>query len=213
MNNFDIIAPVYDFLAKLVFGRALIHAQTYFLYQVKARSKILIIGGGTGQILHCFEDLSRPLSIVYVEKSARMLDLAKKRGPFANLEIRYVHGDERSVPPGKYDVIATVFFLDVFSEKHLVQVIQLLNDSLKKSGKWLVTDFVNTPVFWQKWLVKLMYWFFKITANLESNTLLDFEAFLTHSGLKRTSYKSFYYNMMQSAVYEKTGEITPFKES
>ena len=213
MNNFDIIAPIYDFLAKLVFGKALIHSQTYFLSQVKAGSQILIIGGGTGKVLDYFNSLSSPLSIVYVEKSARMLDLAKKRGPFVNMEIRYVHGDERSVPPDKYDVIFTAFFLDVFIEKHLVGVIRLLNGSLKKNGKWLVTDFVNTSIFWQKWLVRLMYWFFKTTTNLESNTLLDFDIFLIHSGLKRISYKGFYFNMMQSAVYEKTDRIAPFEES
>ena len=48
MNGFNSIAPVYDALATLVFGRSIRNAQLCFLGDIGYRGKVLILGGGTG---------------------------------------------------------------------------------------------------------------------------------------------------------------------
>jgi ubiquinone/menaquinone biosynthesis C-methylase UbiE len=50
-KNFDFIAPYYDFLSKLIFGKRLRIAQTSLLSKIPRHQRILLVGGGTGWIL------------------------------------------------------------------------------------------------------------------------------------------------------------------
>ncbi|MEZ4686196.1 MAG: hypothetical protein R3B47_09055 [Bacteroidia bacterium] len=49
--SFNRLAPVYDFLASLVFGNRIRQAQRWLLDFIPEGSSILILGGGTGWIL------------------------------------------------------------------------------------------------------------------------------------------------------------------
>ena len=50
LNQFDLVAPFYDALSRLVFGDQIVKSQTHFLHQVQKDDQVLILGGGTGQI-------------------------------------------------------------------------------------------------------------------------------------------------------------------
>lgn len=79
MNGFDLLAPIYDRLAGLVFGRSIRRAQVSGLGQLPKGGKVLAVGGGTGTFL---PDLCRtvmPEQVVYVEASEKMLRRANKR--------------------------------------------------------------------------------------------------------------------------------------
>ena len=78
-NNFNTIAPVYDFLAKMVFGRSLERAQAAFLsdLETKVKAKVLIVGGGTGKVLELLPE-GLDLQIDYVEKAC----LKEQKGVF-----------------------------------------------------------------------------------------------------------------------------------
>ena len=78
-SNFNLIAPVYDFLAKMVFGSHLKKAQTIFLNQIKEGDRVLVVGGGTGWILEELNQLNKPIKVVYVEPSTKMMSLSKAR--------------------------------------------------------------------------------------------------------------------------------------
>ncbi|MEP5106138.1 MAG: methyltransferase type 12, partial [Ekhidna sp.] len=51
VNDFDFVAPIYDRLSKLVFGKSLIKAQAYHLKVIGDKDRVLILGGGTGKLL------------------------------------------------------------------------------------------------------------------------------------------------------------------
>ena len=215
--NFDRVAPVYDFLT-LVFGGNIRRAQQYYLAKIPQNAHILIIGGGTGWILEDILLLKKKLRhITYLEASAKMLGLAKRKHknfksshPEKHLPIiEWIKGTEKDIPPNHfYDVIITNFFLDLFEQTALFEVMKKLSSLLRQEGTWLFADFSiaekTTDAWWQRILIKSMYLFFKITCNLQTNELPAIEQAFQLSGFKKVNSKSFFRNIIVSQVYRKT---------
>lgn len=199
-NNFDLIAPVYDGLAKVVFGRNLKKIQTHFLPLIPGNANVLIIGGGTGWIINELFNTGFKGRLTYVEASEKMISLSKKN--CVKDSVNFIHGDESAIPLGqKYDVIITNFFLDVFSEPRLEQVITTLSEKLDKDGIWICSDFQNTGRFSHQLLLWLMFRFFKITSKLESKSLLNFDLKFKKIGHSRSENFTLMNGLIFSSVY------------
>lgn len=183
MNNFNSIAPVYDTLAMLIFGKSIRESQTTFFNVLKPNQHILICGGGTGWILRELDKLRIPLNIVYVEYSVKMLKRAQNREPFNHLSIKFINDDVFEFNLMSYDVVITNFFLDVFKPSRLDELIFKLKESIEDSGSWFVADFRNTGKWNHKALNYLMHKFFRVISSLESHKLQDFEQILIKNGL------------------------------
>lgn len=200
-NNFNLIAPVYDRLAKVVFGRKLKQVQTQFLNLIPEKAEVLIIGGGTGWIINELFNTGFKGNLTYVEASEKMISLSKKSCAF-NTSVDFIHGNESALPIDRtYDVVITNFFLDVFSEQRLDQVITTLSKKLNQGGVWICSDFYNTGQFNHRVLLWLMFKFFNITARLESKRLIDFHDKLSEQGYSRNQYFSLMKGLLFSSVY------------
>ncbi|WP_339608914.1 methyltransferase domain-containing protein [uncultured Roseivirga sp.] len=199
-NNFDLIAPVYDGLAKVVFGRNLKKIQTHFLPLIPENANVLIIGGGTGWIINELFNTGFKGRLTYVETSEKMISLSKKN--CVKDSVNFIHGDESVLPLGqKYDVIITNFFLDVFSEPRLDQVMTTLSEKLDKNGIWICSDFQNTGRFSHQLLLWLMFRFFKITSKLESKSLLNFDLKFKKISHSRSENFTLMNGLIFSSVY------------
>lgn len=192
MSYFDRVAPFYDILARVVFGKSIKDSQIAFLKTLKPDDRVLICGGGTGWILSELDKLNIPLQIEYVENSERMIYLTQRRLPFKNIKVKIFHEDIFNHELKSYNVIITNFFLDVFKPAQLKSLIKKLKASLNASGSWLVTDFRNTNNYWHKFLNSAMHVFFKLFSSLESGELQNFELLLKSEGLKLKEQKLFY---------------------
>src|SRR6201996_2756185 len=140
-SNYDNSAWFYDRLSRVVYGRALIRSQVYLLGHIPAGSKVLIVGGGTGWIL---EEIAKVhpsgLRITYVEISAKMLALSRKRNAGKN-EVVYINDPvEHLTGADSFDVVFTPFLFDNFTEQTLQKVFAQLHKQLKPGGIWLNTD-------------------------------------------------------------------------
>ena len=116
-SGFDFVAPFYDSLAGLVFGRAIRDAQVIFLDMIPRQSQILIIGGGTGWILPEIFTRASPARIVYLEASPKMLNLARQQilNPAQEACTEFRLGTEKDIrSEEKFDVFISHFFLDLF---------------------------------------------------------------------------------------------------
>ncbi|QSE98355.1 class I SAM-dependent methyltransferase [Fulvivirga lutea] len=203
MNNFNRVSFFYDWLAKLVFGRSILNSQTAFFSYLKEGDEILICGGGTGQILKELEKLNIKLRIDYVEKSKKMIDRAKEMAPLNKLDIQFIQKDIFDVQLKKYQIVITPFFLDVFKEENLIKLIDKLSSSLQTTGFWLCTDFKRTNQRWKDIFIQFMYWFFRLTTNLEGNLLLDFESSIVKSGCKKLRSATYFHEMIEAGLYQK----------
>jgi len=203
-SNYDNSAIFYDQLSRVVYGRALVEAQVYLLKFVPPNSSVLIVGGGTGWIL---EELSTihysGLQITYVEISARMTALAKKRNT-GNNKVTFINDAIENRPATtSYDVVITPFLFDNFSEETLEQVFANIHSQLKRNGLWLCTDFQLTGKLWQKVLLKSMYLFFKILCRIETLSMPNIQNQFVQHGYKPLSAKTFYGDFIVSTRYQK----------
>lgn len=200
-NNFNIVAPFYDALARLVFGYRLERAQQFFLNEVGPSTKVLIVGGGSGKILEWLpKELN--LKVDYVEISDGMLNRAMKRKKHGN-HISFKMKDVFEVNDS-YDIIITNFFLDCFPEEKLIEVITHLKLQLNEEGAWLVTDFSLPNTYKQSVLLWMMHTFFRLMARLESTRLQDIKGSLAICGLKIRKEQLFSKQLIFSAIYRKT---------
>ncbi|GAB3639859.1 class I SAM-dependent methyltransferase [Spirosoma arcticum] len=186
-TNFNWIAPVYDSLVSIVFGQSLQRAQAVFLNRIPAGASVLIMGGGTGWLLEPLLATNPLARIVYLDASARMVALASrrvlKRQLLGTVEFRV--GDEATLPPtDQFDTIITPFVLDLFTAQTLrTRLLPRLRTALKPGGQWLVTDFVPTTDWGKRTLIQTMIWFFRLTANIESRQLADWQSLMAEMDL------------------------------
>ncbi|QIP14009.1 class I SAM-dependent methyltransferase [Spirosoma aureum] len=187
ISTFDWIAPVYDLLASVVFGRKLQQAQVVFLTDIPPKASVLLAGGGTGWLLEQLLMKRNPKRVLYLEASVRMVALASQRiiqkAVLGTVEYRV--DTIMHLPNGdQFDIVITPFLLDLFPEETLQSsLIPQLRNSLKPNGIWLVADFIGTDVWWQKTLLWAMIRFFRLTAGIETTQLADWQRLLAEAGL------------------------------
>ncbi|WP_333818700.1 class I SAM-dependent methyltransferase [Ohtaekwangia sp.] len=199
--SFDRIAPVYDTLSRLVYGKSMVASQRHFLAAISSHATVLIIGGGTGWIVQELFAVNSTCSVVYVEASQEMIrQTEKKIKPKDASRIRFVWSEE--IPVGAvYDCIITNFFLDLFSEQHASNRIHQIKNILKEDGCWIVTDFVDEGRWWQKILLKSMYIFFRTLSKIEATSLPPWRLQLEREGLRRKASQKFYHGFIESSLY------------
>ena len=211
INDYNKLADYYDFLAHLVFGKSLLHAKLHFLRLIPAKAKICIIGGGTGRVLFELLKNDHHGHIVYLEKSSKMIALAKKGlDQRMSAQVHFVEGDESNLPKDKkYDAIITNFFLDQFTESRLSILMKSLNTHLEAQGLWLFTDFElkkgQPHYWWQFLLVKSMFAFFKVTVNIQTCKLPEFNLLFEKLNLEFSEEQYFFKKLLVSRVYKKEG--------
>lgn len=177
MPSFDSIARYYDFLSELVFGQNLNHAKKCFFHQCSADSKILLMGGGTGAILNELLQLLPQATIDFIEPSAQMIAVAKKKlKKELSDRVNFICGDHLSVPAGrKYDIVTTFFVLDCLKQRDASRFSKIITEHLKETGTWLFADFYGEKNIFHGGLVWLMYRFFSVTTRIQATVLPDFE--------------------------------------
>lgn len=206
-DQFDYIAKFYDFLAALVFGKAIQEIQLKHIEKIKKNSRILIIGGGSGKILKKIDSLNLGSEIIYLEKSPKMIALAKKTP--INTPIQFINDSyETADQYGTFDVIITNFFVDLLNEKQFQKFIPFVFSLLNKEGKWIVTDFRIHERFPLRSIHKIIHLsmisFFKITVNLQNTKLFNYHTLIHESRYFQAERKKYaYLHMMFSSIFKK----------
>jgi len=175
-TSFDFVAPVYDFLAYIVYGRNLIRAKKAFIHLVPSNANLLLMGGGTGNILNYLLEKNPSVTVDFVEPSRAMIRIAQK-----NLEqrfrskVNFICGDHRAIPPDKmYDAVTSFFVIDCFQQHEALEFARTITGPLKENGWWLFADFFYTPSMFRRALIWFMYRFFRLVAGISARQLPDY---------------------------------------
>jgi ubiquinone/menaquinone biosynthesis C-methylase UbiE len=206
-NNYDHIAPYYDFLSRMVFFRAQVRAQSDQLESIPANSSILIVGGGTGWIL---EEIARiypsGLTIVYVEISEKMLNISRKRNTGAN-QVKYIHAAAEDLSTDqKFDVVITAFLFDNYSGDTIQTVFSKLDHLLKAGGTWFFSDFYynkESGKKWQYYLLKTMYLFFNKISDVQAKMLINTEPIFAEYNYDVVRAEYYYAGFIKAITYQK----------
>jgi ubiquinone/menaquinone biosynthesis C-methylase UbiE len=208
--NFDLIAPVYDFLSRLIFGNSIRAGQLHFINKITPDSSILIVGGGTGWYLEKILTTTQCKKIVYVDSSVKMIELSKKKIAAINhsCEIVFINSTIEEISfDYQFDIVVTNFFLDLFEDRLLTQITKKLYSALKNDGLWLFCDFIKNKNslhnFWQNILIKITFLFFKLFSNVQNNQLRDYEKYFYGLKMIKEFSHAFYLGMIDSSVFKK----------
>ena len=197
--DFNGVARVYDALASIVFGNHIANAQQAFLNEIPLGSQILILGGGTGKILPTI--ISRaPKKVWYVDSSYKMIEKASVQVSKGSV-VEFICGTESDIPSQvRASVVITQFYLDLFPEHELPQIIHRIASFSANEVIWLAADFIHTKSLWHRFLLKLMYTFFRTVAGLQNRILPDWVSALEAAGFKERSSLTQYGGFIKSTV-------------
>src|SRR6195952_3766612 len=200
--NYDNSAWFYDRLSQVVYGRALIWSQVYLLGYIPAGSRVLIVGGGTGWILEEIAKLQPSgLKLTYVEISAKMMALSRKRDAGGNEVVFINDAVENAQLKDEFDVVITPFLFDNFTEETLQKVFAHIHASLKAGALWLNADFHISGKWWQRILLSSMLLFFRIICRIEAKKLPDIDGVFERYHYKIAQEKSFFGDFIVARVY------------
>jgi len=213
-NSFQAIAPYYDFLSKLVFGKNILRAQKVFLDRLPKHANILFVGGGSGEIMSDLLYQAQPKRITYIEASSAMLARAKKgyqkisHHIKSDTHVEFICGTEAQIPSGTlYDAVLTFFVLDVYNSNEAKLMVTKLSYSLKDKGEWLFADFTKEGKgisrLWKIVMLMLMYKFFSLSSGLKNQSLPDFTEVFQSIGYMPFQERFFYHRFIRSALYRK----------
>jgi spermidine synthase len=205
IDGFNRIARYYDTLKGIVFGKAIYASQLQHLQALPARGNILIIGGGSGELLNPLLAIRPEAVIWYVEASSAMISIAREKVPLPlHSSIHFIHGTEHALPVDvAFHAIITPFFLDLFPDNQLHEICRLLSERLTEDGVWIGVDFVDGGRWWQRVLLKGMYGFFAAVCGIRARSLPAWEKHLRSAGLSQVTFAHFYSGFIKSAVYAK----------
>ena len=181
MPNYNHIAWFYDDLAKIVFGNKQNLAKQVFLGQIPDNAKILVVGGGTGKIIDYLRGLNKRFEVDFVELSTSMMLYARKR-KVSHLEVKFYRHSILDLNTTGYDIVLTNFFFDQFSTSQSRLILQHLKPKLKPKGVLIFSDFINTSYLWDKLVARMMFLFFRLTANVSTNTFPSYNILFSSLG-------------------------------
>lgn len=184
-----------------MFGKTLDHAQKFPLDFIEPDVSVLILGGGSGELLNTLLQKHPTVSVDYIDLSPNMIELAKRKTGNP-LSVNFITGTEQNIPSRTYTVVITNFYLDLFSDKRLNEVIDIIKPRLSDNVIWLATDFISEKT-WHRIFLKVMYVFFKIITRIEAGSLPDWQSALSHAGFREVKSKNFYGGFIKSSVYKR----------
>jgi tRNA (cmo5U34)-methyltransferase len=210
-KGFSRLSSSYIFLSRIVFGKSLLRSQFYFTDQATDKTRILIAGIGTGELLIEILLTKSASEIVCVDISEGMIakakDLLSKKIPgnvipvhFVCLPIQEYRSREKS------DLIFFPYVLDCLQDKDLQVTLSNARQQLNTNGKIIVTDF-QVPAkpllarIYAKILIKILYLFFSLVCGLPVKRLPAFNGFLAEQGFKMGREHTFYMGILFTRMY------------
>jgi SAM-dependent methyltransferase len=210
--NCDPIARWYRPLEYLVFGRALERRRFAYLGLLGEVRSALILGDGDGRFTAEFVRCNPLAQVDSVELSGGMIALAQARLRRLKLNserVRFFQTDARTMHfAGKYDLIATHFFLDCFTPEELRRLASRVSERCVPGGRWLVSEFSIPAAGVRRIaataLIQVMYLFFLVATGLRVNRLPDYAPVLAANGFRIVSQCSAAGGLLVSELWERT---------
>lgn len=208
--DFSRVAPLYDWLASLVFGRAQRRAQLAALRAglplAGPAPRVLVLGGGPGWVLTELLRQCPAAQVLYLETSAAMLAQARARlarhAPALAPQVAFRQGSERDLRPDEqFDVIVTFFVLDCFTLAEFPAALARLQAARRPGAPWLVADFLPPRNWWQRGLLRTMYLFFGATVGLRAQQLPPWPSALAGLGNTNTYKSAFYFEFIAGQIW------------
>jgi ubiquinone/menaquinone biosynthesis C-methylase UbiE len=216
--NCDRVARLYRWLEYLRFGRALERCRLAMLPRLGSSRKALLLGDGDGRFLTALAQHNSSIRIDAIDASREMIAVSRRRLARARIQecnrIHLQHGDVRAISPlnGKYDLIASHFFFDVFDTTELQIIIDRVAEHAADNALWVVSEFDLPARGWERlasraWL-KIMYLLFRLTTGLENQQLPEWRTVLQNAGFVRNEQQIISNGFIVSELWQRNESRT-----
>ena len=202
--NCDRIARWYRWFEYAGFGRALERRREAFLSEVSDARRVLALGDGDGRALAALLAAAPHACVDYIDVSARMLDLARAHAGTGHVNYRCEDARTAPLPAAGYDLIVTHFFLDCFDDADLEPLIERLADAAAPQARWLASEFRENG-----WLVRALYFLFRITTGLRTRRLVDHHPLLKRHGFRLVRNVHAWRGLLASELWVKDAIRSP----
>ena len=210
--NCDRLAPYYESLEHLSFGRYLEQRRFAFLEEMKRSERTLECGGGDGRFLARLLSLNHVVQVDFVDSSPNMAELAERRvssmGSAFRERVRFFIGDVREFEPQPvgYDLIVTHFFLDCFNDVELAEIVTRLASWRTVHCRWVVSEFCEGQGMihrlWTRAVIRSLYGAFLLTTGLRVTRLPDYKAALAREGFLSRFERNALGSLLHSSLWE-----------
>jgi trans-aconitate methyltransferase len=190
--NADPIARYYQPVEYLCFGSALEERRFAFLTEARTSRYAILCGGGDGRFLERLVRINAEVRVDFVESSVKMIERAKSRTAVADCDarrrVRFYATDIRDFQPHQraYDLIASHFFLDCFTDSEAAVVVARLAGWATPGARWIISEFRETEGavrrIWSRSAIRSLYFAFRITTDLRVTQLPNYAALLSNAG-------------------------------
>ena len=207
-RGFDLLAPHYRWMERVLAGSLLQVCRTKYLPAIAESRRILLLGEGPGRFLSEVVRACPSAEVTCLDGSAGMLRQAQ--GATRSSSVSFVRADALSYDLGveSYDAVATHFFLDCFSGEQLRPLISRIASALKPGGAWLLADFQLPVSGTQRWraaiILKLMYFFFRTVTDLPARNLTSPDSYLEQNGLVLVDRYNANFGLLHSDLWRKS---------
>lgn len=193
------IGPVYDFLSNLYSGKSIQDCKTAMLdsNNVKPGDRVLIAGVGHGRDALRAAQLGADVTVVELSETMlrKFRELLESESP--ELSVRTVHDDIMNIDEyEQYDMVVANFFLNVFDEPRMVEVLKHLVNLGKPKARLVVGDFIYPTGNILARLFKKAYWYlavftFWLFTNNAFHQVYNYPEHLENLGLEIRDKKRF----------------------
>lgn len=210
-KGFDRITALYDAIVCFFSFNRINKSQLAFLSHLSTQDTALILGGGTGYFLQKVLEQNQEIHITYVDVSAKMIELAKKRIEMNRAEdlirVSFICKSAEDFEWTTYDFIICNYFLDLFDDTFVKVLAEKFKKHLNPQGLLYVTDFhipkANGFLKWcTKMGLKVLYAFFRWAANLSTNQLPEMERILKEQGFFVSDSKYYLRGILMCCLYK-----------
>lgn len=205
-QGFDRLSSIYDAVVRFVFGSTLIELQKEALESSTPGLHVLVIGGGSGELLPFLSEKCLAESIAFVELSEKMRFKAKKRMGNNTRGLSFC-ANLSETNRSHYDLILMPFILDCYTPATISRMLEEVKGMLAKHGKLVITDFSTEqetgykPSFIKEKFIALLYSFFRKFTGIEAKKLAPFDRLCKQAGLKMVSKHQRYEYWIQSTQW------------
>lgn len=198
--QFNFIATYYDVLSQIIFGGVLDKAKVSLFDVIKNGDKVLLIGGGTGYSLKYLLELKSDLRVDFVDSSSKMILKASKKVNF-NSSVNFFAKPIEKFEGSGYNAIISEFFFDLFEKNKGGELINTIAPKLTNGGIWIDTDFRKTLNKRHYFLLRAMYVFFRLIAQVTNSELHDHSIVFNSEELRLTKELRFKAGFISSCLY------------
>lgn len=126
-----------------------------------------------------------------------MLELARRRA--GESRAVYRRGDVLEFQGRDYDLVVTHFLFDFFEEPEAKRLTSRVAAAAAPGAQWVISEFRRT--WWSAPLLWVLYFFFHLTARLETSRLIDHRPILAGHGFRLEQEELAWFGLLASELW------------